>query len=129
MISVNDKILKEEFNIENIAIQIWENEFFRDQGHADTISLETIIENWNEEEINTEPIRSNPFGYTKSIMEDVYKDHLKKEGGSMELVITDNKGSWITSLYHISEDTDHELKSVDQNSLMIKNVKKYKENK
>ena len=38
----------------------------------------------------------------------------------MELVITDNKGSWITSLYHISEDTDHELKSVDQNSLMKK---------
>ena len=34
MISVNDKILKEEFNIENIAIQIWKNEIFRDQGHC-----------------------------------------------------------------------------------------------
>ena len=26
MISVNDKILKEEFNIENMLIQIWKNE-------------------------------------------------------------------------------------------------------
>ena len=83
--------------IENLGITIWENEACRNEGL--TYELEPS-------DLGIESIDDLKDGIV-SFYED---EGIRKYRGSIEVSLNDDEGEWIKDLYHISEDSNDELK-------------------
>ena len=103
---MNRKELHNKF--ENLNINVWENGDCRDQGHAFPLDPKDIGCYKEKDPIDTE------YGLEQAVIY-FYEDKIQRNNGSVEVELLGDDGSLIKTLYHISEDSNDQLKKVKEN--------------
>ena len=76
-------------------VEVWSDEFDREEGFSDKTIMEDTIEN-----------------VIKEVLDAYHFGGVEDDGGAIEINLLDSNGDWLKSLYHISEDSNDELEEL-----------------